>query len=529
MSATIIVQQQPLSITPTNGEHIWNFESPDYTLPNFKFIIDVFFRPSVITDYSGTTPMARLKVRPNTQGRAIVELNEIVRTFLKTNPRFSGSTYPYLNYVAEENSIITLSDFQNTRTYNAYNLWPGGGDSQSVPVLWHMEQYRVMVGCEYDQSGTTVTEINYEAEWQPGSISIFPGVDNKLIPSPFLSAAQTGTFTNANWYQFSTLSWLYYDLFRYYYTTGNDEDCTPREFLNAGGREYKIISQSDVVSTRVRRRMHHPDCPIILSFLDGQNDYFTNTTENLVVRSALSYSSDYSYSASCANDSNINENYEIWKMGVFYLPYNVTSQGTNIIPTNSKKLAFYLSSSGDLDWANRQSEILEFYMQEPDCINEPIHLLFLNGRGQWDTYTFGKKSTKTYEIERKTYRKEASLNRQWYTRGSYERGINVYETEADYSIECMSWYMDENDTEIVEEIFLSPEVFIIDGTSIDPKLCIDELICQSCLGEIRLYQSLIPVVVQEKSLQQYQKQYQKLFQYTLTLKYANIKKFRTAG
>lgn len=529
MSIIINVDQSPLTITPSNGEHVYTLSSTGYTLSNFKYVIDVFFRPSSI-NFSGSPvplPSARLKVRPNSYGKAIIELEEIVRTFLKANPRFSGETYPYLNYVAEENSIITLSDAQVTRSYNAYNLWPSGDINQNLQQLWHIEQYQIKVGCEYESGSTIVSDMNYTASTQPAPINIFPGVDNNLIPNPYLSGATLGSgYTQSpNFFQVDNQSWLYYDLFRHIYQTGDDNDCGPREFLNAAGREYKVISQPDFVSSRVRTRMHHPDCPIIMSFLNGQNDYFNNPTEALVIRSAVSKSDPYTYSAKTLNNP-IQENvWDLFKMGVFYLPYNVTENGaTNIIPTNSEKVCFYLTNSiEDTSFSARTTEVMEFEMQPYDCINEPIHLLFLNGRGQWDTYTFGKKSSKTIEVDRKKYQEEASLDRSFYSRGSSQRGQNVYEQLADYQIKCASWYMTQNDVTIVEELFMSPEVYIITGTTIT------DYQCQSCLNEIRLYQHLIPVVINDKTFEVYKKQYQKLFQYEFTLSYGSVKRFRTQG
>lgn len=535
MSVIINIDQSPLTITPSNAEHIYTISSTGYTLQNFKFIVDVYFRPDSINFSGNPQPTARLKVRPNSYGKAIVDLCEIVRTFLKANPRFSGTTYPYLNFVAQENSVITMSDAQNTRTLNAYNLWSTGDLNADLPILWHAEQYQVKVGCEYEDttSQSIITDIDLLANYQPAPINIFPGVDNKLIPSPFLSGATLGSgYTQSpNFFQVNNQSWYYYDLFRHIYQQGSDETCSPREFLNAAGREYKTISQDGFVSQRVRRRQHHPDCPIIVSFLDGQNDYFTNNTSRVVVRGALTDSDKYTYSAYTSNNSTIVNNWDIWKQAVFYMPWNITQSGTNVIPQDCGKLCFYLTSGTNMNFSARTSEILEFYMMAPDCINQPIHLLFLNGRGMWDTYTFGKKSTKTFEIDRKQYRQESSLDKQFYSRGAYQRGITVYEGLATYAIECMSDFMTDEDVVIVEEIFNSPEVYIIEGTTetIDPCDHPNIEDCQSCLGEIRQYQYLLPVVLDNKSLQKYQRQYQKIFQYTFTLKYADVKRYRTQG
>lgn len=535
MSVQIQIKQSPLTITPSNGEHVYNLFSTGYTLQNFKFVVDVYFRPDSL-DFSGTPkPVARLKVRPNEYGGAIIELVEIVRTLLKANPRFSGTTYPYLNYVADENSIITMSDATETRTLNAFNTFNGNNLSQTVPVLWHAEQYQVKVGCEYEDpnSKSIILQMDLLASYQPPPVNIFPGVDNKLIPSPFLSGATLGSgYTgSANFFQVDNFSWYYYDLFRHIYQPGPDIECGPREFLNAGGREYKTISQDGFVSQRVRRRQHHPDCPIIITFLDGQNDYFTNNTSRLVIRGADGQGENYTYSAYTSNNSTIVENYDIWKQGVFYLPYNRTQSGLNVIPPDARKVCFYLTSGTNMNFSARTSEILEFYIQDPDCINNPIHLMFLNARGMWDTYTFGKKSTKQFEVERKQYRQESSLNKAWYSRGSSQRGINIYEQVASYKIDCMSDFMTDEDTQVVEELFNSPEVYMIDGITMHVDPCANPDIddCQSCLEEIRQYQYLTPVVIENKELTKFQRQYQKIFQYTFTLRYADVKRYRTQG
>jgi hypothetical protein len=535
MSVIINVEQSPLTITPSNGEHIYTLSSTGYTLQNFKFVIDIYFRPDSI-NFSGTPQAtARLKVRPNSYGRAIVELEEIVRTFLKVNPRFSGTTYPYLNFVAEENSILTMSDAKDTRTLNAFNTYNGDNLSATVPVLWHAEQYQIKVGCEYEDPNISAIVIDMDllASYQPPAVNIFPGVDNKLIPSPYLSGATLGSgYTQSpNFFQVDNQSWYYYDLFRHIYQPGDDTTCGPRELLNAAGREYKTISQDGYVSQRVRRRQHHPDCPIIISFLDGQNDYFNNQTTRVVVRGSDFQGQNYTYSAYTANNSTLVNNYDIWKQAVFYMPWNITQTGTNVIPQDAQKLCFYLTSGSDMNFSARTSEILEFYMEDPDCINNPIHLLFLNGRGMWDTYTFGKKSTKTFQVDRKQYRQESSLDKSWYSRGAYQRGTTIYDQDANYTIECMSNFMTDEDTVIVEEIFNSPEIYVIEGTTerIDPCSQPDIENCQSCLGEIRQYQYLLPVVLENKELRKFQRQYQKIFQYTFDLKYANVKRYRTQG
>jgi hypothetical protein len=75
----------------------------------------------------------------------------------------------------------------------------------------------------------------------------------------------------------------------------------------------------------------------------------------------------------------------------------------------------------------------------------------------------------------------------------------------------------------MQEFFMSQDVFIITGTTIQPQDC------QSCLGEIRLYQNLIPVTVQQEDFTVYEQKYQKIYQYNFTLQWGSVKRYRTQG
>ena len=606
MSVIITVEQSPLTISPSNTEHIYTLTSTGYTLSNFKYIVDIYFKPQGTSE----TLSARLKVGPNSYGKAIMDVGEVIRTFLNANPRFSGETYPYMNYVAEENSVITLADAQITREYNGYNLWPGGSPNGNLEQLWHVAQYRCVVGCEYFSGSTVVTDVNPNASFQPDYITIFPGVDNTLIPSPYLGAATLGSgYTgSANFFQVDNQGWLYYDLFRHVYQRPDAKECHtynyfnsslvaeadiiwtdceyqtnagtvgpdsiaifcalegsvivdvgdpdgltdeglcegsspvtncpgPKEFLNAAGYTDCPVTQADGVSvTNVRRRKHHIDCPMIVSFLNGKNDYFTNDVYSIAIRAAHDWGDPYTYSAESINRATTSlpvieePANSTFKMLNFYVPYNVTAGNVlNAIPTDSRKVCFYGTSYNSnqddrLNIASATTEVLEYWIQPKDCVNNPIHVLFMNGRGMWDTYTFGKKNSKTIELERKNYQQESSLDKQYYARGSSQRGAHhVYETTADYSWDCNTWFMDEADVTIMQELFMSQDVYIITGTTIQAQDC------QSCLNEVRLYQYLIPVIVKQKDFQVYQKQYKKIYQYNLTLHYGSVKRYRTQG
>jgi hypothetical protein len=77
-----------------------------------------------------------------------------------------------------------------------------------------------------------------------------------------------------------------------------------------------------------------------------------------------------------------------------------------------------------------------------------------------------------------------------------------------------SWYITQNDMVIYEELFMSQDVYLIKNTKIEN----DEL-----------FQYLIPVVMKDKSFVEYNKNYQKLYQYQFTFEYAGGKRYRTQG
>jgi len=536
MSLIFTTDQQPLTITPTNTEHIYTFSTASYTLPSFKYIVDIYFFPSIYqSGYTETNRVARLKIAPNEYGKAIIEVNEIIRTLLKANPRSAGNTYPYLNYVADENSVITLMNAQQTTNSNAFNYWPGGSPNGNLDQLFHVGKYQAIVGAEYISGTTLVEDIIPTASFQPRQINIFPGVDNKLIPEPTLWNATIGNGGGENFFSLDTQGWYYYDLFRHQYNTQTISSCNPKEFFNVGKYNTNNVAVVDgVVQQNTRRRKHHPDCPIILSFLNGKNDYFTNDVYSIVTRASLDYGTPYTFSAESQNRTTTttpttNEPSDsLFKYLTFYLPYNITASGTNTIPVDAKKLGFYgvayqNTQASRMNYNNATTELLEYYIQDRDCLASPIHLLFLNSNGVWDTYTFGGKSQRSFSVERKQYRQQMSLNKQFYSRGSSNRGTTIYEHDADEFWSCKSWYMEDSDVDIVESLFLSPEVYIITGTTIPPQDC------QSCLDEILLYEYLIPVVIEDKNFTEIKKRYNKLYQYEFNLKYAGLKRFRLQG
>jgi hypothetical protein len=80
-----------------------------------------------------------------------------------------------------------------------------------------------------------------------------------------------------------------------------------------------------------------------------------------------------------------------------------------------------------------------------------------------------------------------------------------------------TWYLTDNDKQIVEDLFLSPEVYIIEDHDWTGKT------------EKSYNPYLLPVVLKTNSIQEYKNRYNKLVQYTFTLEYTPINKYYTQG
>ena len=286
---------------------------------------------------------------------------------------------------------------------------------------------------------------------------------------------------------------------------------------------YTFSGPPQTVLGECRTRKHHRECPIILSFLNGKNDLFTNDIYSIGIWGASGSTYEFKAEARNRNSSSLPSVKEgvdsTFRMLTFYTPYNYTNSGLNVIPPDVSRVAFFGTSySADIDNrlnpSSATTEILEFVFEGADCRNEPQHFLFMNARGMWDTITLDKKSEKTINVNKETYFQGMDLNKTSYTSASYNRGKRVYDSEANYEVKATSWYITQNDMVIYEELFMSQDVYLIKNTQIEN----DEL-----------FQYLIPVIMKDKSFVQYNKNYQKLYQYQFTFEYAGGKRYRTQG
>jgi len=411
--------------------------------------------------------------------------------------------WSYVHNDSLGNLVASGTSTAQTGSYTA-TLQPNGFD-----VLYMIENYS---GIFYSFVwGDEVTGWGYVSTYippcmnQPGFMTIWPGVQENLTNFNYNNIYWTGN-TNGSQNQ------MYWEQYKYKFASGVNSytaitENNPAQFLTTFGDELfqtKVWTGVQQSVSRVRRRSHHPECPVLLSYFgsDFQPNFSSWNISGTSINYSLTQDQDYSNSAN--------------------LVFTGTPSGYTTVPDNrilytiirnpswinsGGKLAVWMTS--DTAWDNRISEVVEYYFMDNDCLSTPIHFLFLNQRGTWDTWSFDRKHIKSQEKSNSIYAQGVIRNSPRYNPFFYQKRDIIYDQNVDVIVEAQTNFMDENDRKIVEEIFLSTDVYLIEDWSYP--------------GDgATAYQKtpyLIPIVIESNSLQDYKNRYNKLFQYTLTFRY----------
>ena len=114
------------------------------------------------------------------------------------------------------------------------------------------------------------------------------------------------------------------------------------------------------------------------------------------------------------------------------------------------------------------SETITIYPGEDICSKyDPIRFKFMNNYGKYDYYTFTGAKTKNTNITRNTYKSNPnSWSSTNYNYNRMSRGLNQYETILDDTITINSDWITEAESEWLEQLVTSPDVYIYDGSNL---------------------------------------------------------------
>lgn len=535
MSLNLTIKQMPLAMTPAHADHTWNVALNDYSAyTDIRLVVDIYKNP--YRNDSGSTQdygkVARILVPSNEYGNCIFNVETIITNLVDKNPRNLGAiptsattsaqTNPYLVRVADSDTTsVELETSQatvvndRTSTISFSNGFNGG--YEGFENIYQINEYRCLFGVQYTSGGTSTTIVPtnfsaytsytggtispYSAQTQPYGVMIWPGVqDNKQMSLQYYYSGNNLT---------GQYNYLDTNVYNWQMSTGT----TRGNFMSTYGNETipMTILGSNVYNTRWRT--HYYKCPIIVGFMYGGNPLYSNTTsvESIVYCQKIEGNGQYNYDAI----QNAPVDYTSRLNSQTVAPFGYMQQRiaygifkpNPVIRTNSDVAIYLTNDVFGIDYDEYgSSEIVQYKMVGDECFNDPISFLFMNRNGIWDTYTFTKKSQKRFGVNKKTYSTQKSLNVQWWNRQSYDSSETVFYGAVDELLTVDSNFVTQNDAIIIEELLMSPYVYIIQDNWLPED------------NQQYIYPYLIPCVVQNKEVEVFQQKYQRLFQYTIELK-----------
>jgi len=557
MSLDLTILQKPLSVTESHSDHTWNVSLNDYSAyTDIRLVVDIYKNPYLNDLGPNNTQgsiqesgkFGRLLIPSNEFGNCIFNVETVIRNFTVANPRnlgmiYTGTTSGVTNnpYLVEAFTSETQSITANTSQATVVSERPSNisfsngfnGGYTGFTNIYHINEYRLIFGVQFTSGGTTqiIVPTNYSAytsynestgvispysgQTQPYGIMIYPGVqDNKRFGwsdnNPNFDYYYSGTNLTGEY------NYWNYKVFDFAMDQGSNPYNVKGQFMSTYGTEKIPMTISGGASVyQTRYRTHYYKCPILLPFMFGENPLYNNSSyiKSVTFLQKLNNNNQINYEVATSSD-----------IGYTYKPYGLYSYlGQRIAygvwkqnPTayTQSDVAVYLSSgSSDTNYTSGVSEIVQYKMVGEECFNNPILFLFLNRNGVWDTYTFTKKNEKKYVPDRKGDSQYKSLNTTIWNRQSYDSLETVFYGQADEMVTVDSGFVQQNDSVIIEELLLSPYVYMIlnNWTPI--------------LNETIIHPYLIPCVVQNKEVKVFQQKYQHIFQYTIELKQVPYRRF----
>jgi hypothetical protein len=115
------------------------------------------------------------------------------------------------------------------------------------------------------------------------------------------------------------------------------------------------------------------------------------------------------------------------------------------------------------------SQTYIFNIIDNDCKGfEKIRLTWLNRLGAWDYYSFTKRSVRSVETNRTSYKQlSGTWNERKYKIHGFKGGQKTFKTMSKERIILNSDYVTESESTWLEELFTSPEVYILNKFSTD--------------------------------------------------------------
>jgi hypothetical protein len=291
-------------------------------------------------------------------------------------------------------------------------------------------------------------------------------------------------------------------------------------FMSTFGSETIPMTILGSQAYQTRFRTHYYKCPIIVGFMYGGNPLFNNTlsVEGIAYLQKTQTNGQMNYDAiqvvpiefTPRTNTQIEAPYSYLQQRIAYGIFKPNP----VVRTDSDVAIFLTNDVLGYDYdVYGTSELVQYKMVGEECFNDPVSFLFLNRNGIWDTYTFTKKFTKKYNVNKKTYSSAKTLNTQWWNRQSYDQNEQTFYGDAEEMVTVDSGFVQQNDVDVIEGLLMSPSVYMI----------MDNWLPGTNQNEI--YPYLIPCTVQNKEVKEFIQKYVRIFQYTIEIKQVPYRNF----
>ena len=155
------------------------------------------------------------------------------------------------------------------------------------------------------------------------------------------------------------------------------------------------------------------------------------------------------------------------------------------------------------------SEAFSFYVVD-NCLPENTRVAFLNARGGFDYFTFTAYRQDTTKIKTTTYDSRYYSPDLSSPDRNFGRSVKTFDTNVDYDIVIESDYITVQQSKWLEQMFYSPQVYIMGKDYISP---LDR--------QDKYYKDMLPVTVTSTEVETFTKKHKKLNKYRITLRTAN--------
>lgn len=222
-------------------------------------------------------------------------------------------------------------------------------------------------------------------------------------------------------------------------------------------------------------------------------------------------------------NNNVNNGGISWQNPTPKVQIQYTGVGTaNIIGAGGSLPSdwdYYTVTAREWD-GNLVSDTYKFYNQEVCKGFEKFRLTWLNRLGVWDYFNFTKKNVRKVNSKRETYQQiKGSWNDSKYIKHGYKGGTKTFSTNSKEVVTLQTDYITEEAAQWLEELFTSPDVFVLQSRSTDQSV-------QNTSNILNKY--VQPCVVKTSSYTRKTTANDKLKQYTIEIEMSHNKRIQRA-